>query len=45
MANQSGVITEEVDRPETQSAKMIAEVENWLHRLPLTTVDILRLAG
>ncbi|MBG3039053.1 SDR family oxidoreductase [Proteus mirabilis] len=44
--NQSGVITEEVDiRPETQSAKMIAEVENWLHRLPLTTVDILRLAG
>lgn len=44
--SQSGVLTEEMDiKPETLSAKMMAEVENWLHRLPLTTVDVLRLAG
>ncbi|MBI6548555.1 SDR family oxidoreductase [Xenorhabdus lircayensis] len=31
--------------PETQSAKALAELENWLHQLPNTSIDILRLAG
>ncbi|MDR0219139.1 MAG: SDR family oxidoreductase [Enterobacteriaceae bacterium] len=31
--------------PETQSAKALVELENWLHQLPNTSVDILRLAG
>ncbi|OTA16396.1 NAD -dependent oxidoreductase [Xenorhabdus vietnamensis] len=32
-------------RPETESAKALVELENWLHRLPNTSVDIIRLAG
>ncbi|PHM74648.1 SDR family oxidoreductase [Xenorhabdus kozodoii] len=31
--------------PETESAKALAELESWLHQLPNTSVDILRLAG
>ncbi|CBJ80055.1 putative enzyme with NAD(P)-binding domain [Xenorhabdus bovienii str. Jollieti] len=31
--------------PETRSAKALVELENWLHRLPNTSVDIVRLAG
>ncbi|MBC8951799.1 SDR family oxidoreductase [Xenorhabdus sp. PB62.4] len=31
--------------PETQSATALVELENWLHQLPNTSVDILRLAG
>ncbi|PHM48475.1 SDR family oxidoreductase [Xenorhabdus miraniensis] len=31
--------------PETESAKALVELENWLHKLPNTSVDILRLAG
>ncbi|MDX7991493.1 SDR family oxidoreductase [Xenorhabdus littoralis] len=31
--------------PETPSAKTLVELENWLHKLPNTSVDILRLAG
>ncbi|MEX0445317.1 SDR family oxidoreductase [Xenorhabdus sp. SGI246] len=31
--------------PETQSARALVELENWLHQLPNTSVDILRLAG
>ncbi|PHM37861.1 SDR family oxidoreductase [Xenorhabdus innexi] len=30
---------------ETQSACALVELENWLHQLPNTSVDILRLAG
>ncbi|MDC9588989.1 SDR family oxidoreductase [Xenorhabdus sp. XENO-10] len=32
-------------RPETASAKALVELENWLHQLPNTSVDVLRLAG
>ncbi|WP_045960662.1 NAD-dependent epimerase/dehydratase family protein [Xenorhabdus poinarii] len=31
--------------PETESAKALVVLENWLHQLPNTSVDILRLAG
>ncbi|CDL83053.1 Protein yeeZ [Xenorhabdus szentirmaii DSM 16338] len=31
--------------PETASAKALVELENWLHQLPNTSVDILRLVG
>ncbi|MBS9440591.1 SDR family oxidoreductase [Photorhabdus heterorhabditis] len=32
-------------RPETPSAQALVELENWLHKLPNISVDILRLAG
>ncbi|PQQ26079.1 NAD(P)-dependent oxidoreductase [Photorhabdus luminescens] len=31
--------------PETPSAQALVELENWLHKLPNISVDILRLAG
>ncbi|WP_237385296.1 SDR family oxidoreductase [Xenorhabdus sp. Sc-CR9] len=31
--------------PETRSARALVELENWLHQLPNTSVDVLRLAG
>ncbi|CCW29498.1 NAD-dependent epimerase/dehydratase family protein [Xenorhabdus nematophila] len=31
--------------PETLSARALVELENWLHQLPNTSVDVLRLAG
>ncbi|GAB2940765.1 SDR family oxidoreductase [Hafnia psychrotolerans] len=31
--------------PVTPSGKVLAELENWFHRLPNTSVDVLRLAG
>ncbi|MDC9580226.1 SDR family oxidoreductase [Xenorhabdus sp. PR6a] len=31
--------------PDTESAKALVELENWLHQLPNTSVDVLRLAG
>ncbi|WP_175485995.1 SDR family oxidoreductase [Xenorhabdus japonica] len=36
---------DELLRPETESAKALVELENWLHQLPNTSVDVLRLAG
>ncbi|WP_338882773.1 SDR family oxidoreductase [Xenorhabdus sp. TH1] len=36
---------DEAVSPETESAKALVELENWLHQLPNTSVDILRLAG
>ncbi|MCX2957361.1 SDR family oxidoreductase [Serratia symbiotica] len=32
-------------RPSTPSGRVLAELERWLHELPHTSVDILRLAG
>lgn len=32
-------------RPVTPSGKVLEELENWFHRLPNTSVDVLRLAG
>lgn len=44
--NAQGVIKEKnVLQPQTQAGKTLAELENWLHQLPNTSVDILRLAG
>lgn len=31
--------------PVSPSGKVLAELENWFHRLPNTSVDVLRLAG
>ncbi|MDX7989303.1 SDR family oxidoreductase [Xenorhabdus sp. 12] len=42
----AGIIKENAPlHPETQSAKALVKLENWLHQLPNTSVDILRLAG
>lgn len=42
----SGVMTESSAlQPETVAGKTLAELESWLHDLPGTQVDILRLAG
>ncbi|MBW6351747.1 hypothetical protein, partial [Pseudomonas aeruginosa] len=32
-------------RPQTASGQVLKELEDWLHNLPGTSVDILRLAG
>lgn len=32
-------------RPVTPSGRVLEELENWFHRLPNTSVDVLRLAG
>ena len=42
----SGIKTEKSAlQPETTAGKTLVELENWLHDLPGTSVDILRLAG
>ncbi|WP_194206494.1 SDR family oxidoreductase [Superficieibacter sp. 1612_C1] len=44
--NASGVIKENAPRePVTASGRVIKELEDWLHHLPGTSVDIVRLAG
>ncbi|MBE5252446.1 SDR family oxidoreductase [Mixta mediterraneensis] len=44
--NGSGVKKENSPlEPETQAGKTLVTLENWLHDLPGTSVDILRLAG
>lgn len=41
-----GVVKETTERrPVTASGKVLKELEDWLHNLPGTQVDILRLAG
>lgn len=42
----SGVVKENTPRhPVTASGQVLKELEDWLHNLPGTSVDILRLAG
>ncbi len=42
----SGTLREDSPlRPVTPSGKVLAELESWFHRLPNTSVDVLRLAG
>lgn len=44
--NASGVMRENSPlQPETVAGKTLVELENWLHNLPGTSVDILRLSG
>lgn len=44
--NAQGTIKESSPRdPVTSSGKVLKELEDWLHHLPGTSVDILRLAG
>ncbi|WP_342324586.1 SDR family oxidoreductase [Kosakonia sp. BYX6] len=44
--NASGVVKETTPRePVTASGRVLKELEDWLHNLPGTSVDILRLAG
>lgn len=44
--NASGVVKESSPRnPATASGQVLKELEDWLHNLPGTSVDILRLAG
>lgn len=44
--NRSGTLKENAPRePETASGRVLKELEDWLHNLPGTSVDILRLAG
>lgn len=44
--NAQGTIKESSPRdPVTSSGKVLRELEDWLHHLPGTSVDILRLAG
>lgn len=44
--NTQGTIKESTPRdPVTSSGKVLKELEDWLHHLPGTSVDILRLAG
>ncbi|MGV3345119.1 SDR family oxidoreductase [Enterobacteriaceae bacterium LUAb1] len=41
-----GIIQENAGlHPSTEAGKILVELENWLHALPGTSVDILRLAG
>lgn len=43
---QQGVVNERTAMsPQTDSARSLCELESWLHSLPGTQVDILRLAG
>lgn len=43
---QAAKVTEETAlAPQTDSARILCELEQWLHSLPGTRVDILRLAG
>lgn len=43
---QDGVISEQSPQaPQTDSGRVLCELESWLHSLPGTQVDILRLAG
>lgn len=45
-ANSTGTVNERSPlQPVTLAGKMLAELEHWLHDLPNTSVDILRLAG
>ncbi|CRH29959.1 SDR family oxidoreductase [Pantoea ananatis] len=42
----SGIKTEKsLLQPETTAGKTLVDLENWLHDLPGTSVDVLRLAG
>lgn len=42
----SGTLREDSPlNPVTPSARVLEELENWFHRLPNTSVDVLRLAG
>jgi len=42
----AGTMTEDSPlRPVTPSGRVLEELENWFHRLPHTSVDVLRLAG
>nr|WP_318381100.1 SDR family oxidoreductase [uncultured Enterobacter sp.] len=44
--NGSGTVKESTPRnPVTSSGRVLKELEDWLHNLPGTSVDILRLAG
>ncbi len=44
--NASGMIKESAARePATASGRVLKELEDWLHHLPGTSVDIVRLAG
>ncbi|MFW0765478.1 SDR family oxidoreductase [Trabulsiella odontotermitis] len=44
--NATGLIKESTPRePVTASGRVLKELEDWLHHLPGTSVDILRLAG
>ncbi|STT07127.1 Nucleoside-diphosphate-sugar epimerase [Klebsiella michiganensis] len=44
--NASGTLKENSPRnPQTASGRVLKELEDWLHNLPGTSVDILRLAG
>ena len=44
--NASGTLKEGAPRnPQTASGRVLKELEDWLHNLPGTSVDILRLAG
>jgi nucleoside-diphosphate-sugar epimerase len=44
--NASGTVKENSPRdPQTASGRVLKELEDWLHNLPGTSVDILRLAG
>ena len=44
--NVNGTVKENSPRlPETASGQVLKELEDWLHNLPGTSVDILRLAG
>jgi nucleoside-diphosphate-sugar epimerase len=39
------VVKESERRPVTASGQVLKELEDWLHNLPGTQVDIVRLAG
>lgn len=44
--NPGGIVKETTPRnPATASGRVLKELEDWLHNLPGTSVDILRLAG
>ena len=44
--NVNGTVKENSPRlPQTASGQVLKELEDWLHNLPGTSVDILRLAG